>query len=112
MEQPALQTEEGLAFERRILDVRGAILAQVRVGISQIDPQHVVGGHPTTVSSTATAYTIGPPRSDAGKSWVELALRLFANSRSMTPEESAEFDALSRKDLKPLSRPLKRFRSK
>src|SRR5437588_9587045 len=107
VEQPALQTEEGLAFERRILDVRGAVLAQVRVGVTQFAPQEANSGNPMPTSSRAASYTIGPPRNEVRTSWVDLALQLFANSRNMTPQESAEFNSLSRKDLKPLSRPLK-----
>jgi len=43
---------------------------------------------------------------------MDVALGVFRNGRNMTQEEEAEFDALSRRDVRPLSKLLKRFKSR
>jgi hypothetical protein len=111
-EQPALQTEEGLAFEKRIRYAHGILLDRARPDIAPSFRQELSSDAAMRLSSTAALYTIGPAETLHVRNWQELALRIFENSRSMSPEETAQFDAISRADARPLSKPLKRFRSK
>jgi hypothetical protein len=43
--------------------------------------------------------------------WVDISLAAFPGARSMSPEEQAEFDAMSRTGVKRLTKPLKKFSS-
>jgi hypothetical protein len=110
-EQPALQTEEGLAFEQRIRYAHGILLERARPDVAP-SRQEESADAAKRLSSKTILYTIGPAETGQVRSWQEFALRVFDNSRSMTPEEAAQFDAMSRAAARPLSKPLKRFRSK
>ena len=72
---------------------------------------HPTGGVTTvTLPSEAEAVAV-ETRSDVA-TWGDLASAILEGSRSMTPAERAEFDAIRRSNIKPPSKPLAKLRSR
>lgn len=111
IERPTLQTEEGRALVNGILSAF-ADLSVVGNGATSVRPEmERFLGTPAQVEHSRARFVVGTQPAGEDASWMSLALRTFPDSRYMTREERAEFDAMSRTEVQPLSKPLKKFTS-
>jgi hypothetical protein len=107
-ESISLQTAEGEAFEQGIYSMRVGIRARSRPDLlhkwKSVDAYEA---RPQVIQTSS--YRVGQSI-PVETTWVEVSAGIFPNSRNMTTDEREAFDHLSRADVRPLSKPLKRFK--